>query len=51
MNVPVAVRRELLGHAQVTTTLRYRHAQSADHRRVADQLGKLLGKKSCPNLP
>jgi len=48
LNVPVAVRRERLGHAQFTTTLRYTHAMSADHRRVADQLGKLLGQEVLP---
>jgi integrase len=47
MGAPVAVRRERLGHAQFTTTLRYTHALSADHKQVAAQLGQVL----CPSLP
>ena len=47
LGVPTAVRMERLGHAQFTTTLRYTHALSEDHRRVAS----LLGQKFCPNLP
>jgi integrase len=47
LGVPVAVRMARLGHAQFTTTLKYTHAQSADHRRVAEALGK----KFCPSLP
>lgn len=47
MGVPVAIRRERLGHAQFATTLRYTHAMSADHRRVAAELGPIF----CPSLP
>lgn len=35
LGVPVAVRRERLRYAQFTTTLRYTHALSEDHKRVA----------------
>jgi integrase len=45
LGVPVAVRMARLGHAQFTTTLKYTHAQSADHRRVAEQLGRLFGQE------
>jgi integrase len=48
IGVPVGVRMERLGHAQFSTTIRYTHAQSADHRRVADQLGVLLGQEVLP---
>jgi len=47
MNVPIAVRRERLGHAQFTTTLGYTHAISEDHKRVAE----ILGKNFCPSCP
>jgi integrase len=47
MGAPVAVRTERLGHSRFTTTLRYTHALSQDHRHVAAELGRVL----CPSLP
>lgn len=48
IDAPIAVRRERLGHSSFTTTMRYTHAASEDHRRVADELGQMFD-PSCPN--
>jgi integrase len=42
--VPVEVVSRMLGHADVTTTLRfYRHVRPAELRHAADVMGQLLG--------
>jgi integrase len=50
MNVPIAVRTERLGHGNFNTTMRYTHAVSADHRKIADELGQIFD-PSCPKSP
>jgi integrase len=47
LNVPLKTRQERLGHVDPRTTLGYTHLVSADDRRTAEQLGKIL----CLNLP
>jgi integrase len=42
MATPMKVRMERIGHADEEMTLHYTHAQSEDHKRVADSLGELL---------
>jgi integrase len=42
MATPMKVRMERIGHADEEMTLQYSHAQSEDHKRVADKLGELL---------
>jgi hypothetical protein len=39
---PMAVRQNRLGHAEAQTTMGYTHAVTADERRIADELGKIL---------
>lgn len=48
-HIPMKVRQERLGHsnAEVLTIGIYSHANSKDHRRAADKIGKIL----CPNVP
>jgi hypothetical protein len=36
------VRLNRLGHAEAQTTMGYTHAVTADERRIADELGKIL---------
>jgi hypothetical protein len=38
----MAVRLNRLGHAEAQTTMGYTHAVTADERRIADELGKIL---------
>jgi integrase len=38
----MAVRQNRLGHAEAQTTMGYTHAVTADERRIADELGKIL---------
>lgn len=42
IGAPMAVRQNRLGHAEAQTTMGYTHAVTADERRIADQLGKIL---------
>jgi integrase len=42
IGAPMAVRLNRLGHAEPQTTMGYTHAVTADERRVADELGKIL---------
>jgi integrase len=42
MNAPIAVRRERLGHSNFSTTMRYTHSVSDDHRKIAQELGRLF---------
>jgi integrase len=42
IGAPMAVRLNRLGHAEAQTTMRYTHAVTADERRIADELGKIL---------
>jgi len=42
IGAPMAVRLNRLGHAEAQTTMGYTHAVTADERRTADQLGKIL---------
>ena len=42
MGAPIKVRQDRLGHADSETTFGYTHAESADHRRVADELGRIF---------
>jgi integrase len=42
INAPMAVRLNRLGHAEAQTTMGYTHAVTADERRTAEELGKIL---------
>ena len=42
IGAPMAVRQNRLGHAEAGTTMGYTHADTADERRTAEQLGKIL---------
>jgi integrase len=42
IGAPMAVRQDRLGHAEAQTTMGYTHAVTADERRIADELGKIL---------
>jgi integrase len=42
LGAPMAVRQARLGHADAQTTMGYTHAVTADERRIADELGKIL---------
>ena len=42
MGAPIKVRQDRLGHADSETTFGYTHSESADHRRVADNLGRVF---------
>ncbi|MFY9559085.1 MAG: site-specific integrase [Terriglobales bacterium] len=42
IGAPMAVRLNRLGHTEAQTTLSYTHAVTADERRVADDLGRIL---------
>ena len=42
IGAPMAVRQNRLGHAEAQTTMGYTHAVTADERRIADELGKIL---------
>ena len=42
IGAPMAVRQNRLGHADAQTTMDYTHAVTADERRIAVELGKLL---------
>ena len=46
MGAPIKVRQDRLGHADSQTTFGYTHAESADHKRVAAELGRIFD----PNL-
>lgn len=42
IGTPMAVRLNRLGHAELQTTMGYTHAVTADERKTADELGKIL---------
>ena len=42
MGAPMAVRQNRLGHADAQTTMDYTHSVTADERRIANELGKIL---------
>ena len=42
IGAPMAVRLNRLGHAEAQTTMGYTHAVTADKRRIADELGRIL---------
>jgi integrase len=42
ISAPMAVRLNRLGHAEAQTTMGYTHAVTADERRIADELGRIL---------
>src|SRR5205807_6874476 len=42
IGAPMAVRLNRLGHAEAQTTMGYTHAVTADERRIADELGRIL---------
>jgi integrase len=42
IGAPMAVRLNRLGHAEAQTMMAYTHAFTADERRIADELGKIL---------
>ena len=42
IGAPMAVRQNRLGHADAQTTMGYTHAVTADERRIAAELGKIL---------
>ncbi|MFZ0914498.1 MAG: site-specific integrase [Candidatus Korobacteraceae bacterium] len=42
IGAPMAVRQNRLGHADAQTTMGYTHAVTADERRIAEDLGKIL---------
>ena len=42
IGAPMAVRLNRLGHAEAQTTMGYTHAVTADERRIAEELGKIL---------
>jgi len=42
LGAPMAVRQNRLGHAEAQTTMGYTHAVTADERRIADELGRIL---------
>ncbi len=42
IGAPMAVRQNRLGHADAQTTMDYTHAVTADERRIAGELGKIL---------
>jgi integrase len=42
INAPMAVRLNRLGHAEPQTTMNYTHIVTADERRTAEELGKIL---------
>jgi integrase len=42
IGAPMAVRLNRLGHAEAQTTMGYTHAVTADERRTAEELGKIL---------
>jgi integrase len=42
IGAPMAVRLDRLGHTEAQTTMGYTHAVTADERRIADELGRIL---------
>jgi integrase len=42
IGAPMAVRQDRLGHTEAQTTMGYTHAVTADERRIADELGRIL---------
>src|SRR5256885_9280425 len=42
IGAPMAVRLNRLGHTEAQTTMGYTHAVTADERRIADELGRIL---------
>ena len=42
IGAPMAVRQNRLGHADAQTTMGYTHAVTADERRIAEELGRIL---------
>lgn len=42
LGAPMAVRQNRLGHADAQTTMNYTHTVTADERRIADELGRIL---------
>jgi integrase len=42
IGAPMAVRQNRLGHVDAQTTMNYTHAVTADERRIANELGKIL---------
>ena len=42
IGAPMAVRLNRLGHTEEQTTMGYTHVVTADERRIADELGKIL---------
>jgi len=42
IGAPLAVRLNRLGHIEAQTTMGYTHAVTADERRIADELGRIL---------
>jgi integrase len=42
IGAPMAVRLNRLGHSETQTTMGYTHAVTADERRIADELGRIL---------
>ena len=57
LNVPMVIRQKRLGHADISTTMKYTHSVSEEERRVSEQLGRYLGLESgvfnptSPKLP
>jgi integrase len=42
IGAPMAVRLNQLGHTEAQTTMGYTHSVTADERRIADELGRIL---------
>jgi integrase len=42
LNTPMAIRQKRLGHANITTTMKYTHSISADERKVSEDLAAFL---------
>jgi len=50
LNVPMVIRQKRLGHADISTTMKYTHSVTEEERRVSEQLGNYLGLESAPKV-
>jgi integrase len=50
LNVPMVIRQKRLGHADISTTMKYTHSVSEEERRVSERLGSYLGLQNASKI-